>query len=82
MSPQKDSLPPLDPLRRYPIVLALRYLDTSRKTLYAMIARGEIRTITQGDRTWKTGAPPGRYVAGRRYVPGSEIQRLSSAPSA
>lgn len=55
-------LPPLDVRQRYTIEEAIRYLRTSRKTLYDDIAIGRIATITQGR---------------RRYVPGSEIARLS-----
>lgn len=82
MRKQTDPLPPLDPLRRYPVKVALRYLDTSRKTLYQMIAAGTIRTIEQGSRTIQRGSRAGKRDAGRRYIPGSEIQRLSSVPAA
>jgi excisionase family DNA binding protein len=59
-------LPPLDPLRRYSVEQALEYLATSRATLYKQIAHGAIKTIQHGT---------------RRYVPGSEIVRLSSVPA-
>jgi len=40
------------------------YLHLSRPTLYGKIAKGEIKTIVDGK---------------RRYIPGSEIARLSRA---
>lgn len=43
----------------------MRYLRTSRKSLYALIEAGTLRTLSQGK---------------RRYVPGSEIARLSVLP--
>ena len=60
-------LDPLDPLRRYPIGQAMAYLSTSRASIYKLILRGHIKTITE---------------AKRRYVPGSEIARLSSVEGA
>jgi excisionase family DNA binding protein len=57
-------LPPLDLLRRYPIDDAAAYLGISRATLYNDIAAGLIHTIKHGT---------------RRFVPASEIARLSSA---
>jgi excisionase family DNA binding protein len=56
-------LGPLDPLRRYTVEDALRYLGISRFTLYADIRENRIQTIK--DRN-------------RRFVPGSEIVRRSS----
>lgn len=56
---------PLDVAQRYTVDEALAYLQTSRQTLYARIARHEITTIEEGR---------------RRYVPGSEIARLSRIP--
>lgn len=53
---------PLDELQRYSIDETLQYLRTSRGKLYQRIATGELRTITEGK---------------RRYVPGTEIARLS-----
>lgn len=64
----QQQLPPraLDPAQRYSILESLALLRTSRKTLYQLIGRGELRVIKQGRRT---------------YVPGSEIARLSQAPA-
>jgi hypothetical protein len=76
MTPQSAPLPAFNPALRYPVEIALRYLHTSRKTLYAMIARGEVKTIEQGCRM-----RAGKRIAGRRWIPGSEIERLSRAPS-
>lgn len=76
MNPQSAPLPAFDPALRYPVEIALRYLHTSRKTLYAMIARGEVKTIEQGCRMRSDG----RRFAGRRWIPGSEIKRLSRVP--
>jgi hypothetical protein len=61
-----EPLGQLDPLRRYDVETALRYLGISRFTLYADIREGRIQTIK--DRN-------------RRFVPGSEICRLSSLPA-
>jgi hypothetical protein len=63
-----EALPPLDPLRRYPVNQALAYLATSRASLYKLIASGSITTIKQ----------PGSR--GRRFIPGSEIARLCAVP--
>jgi hypothetical protein len=63
---KKTPLGPLDPLRRYPVEQALQYLATSRASLYKQIAAGSIKTISQGR---------------RRFIPGSEIARLSGVPS-
>jgi excisionase family DNA binding protein len=57
-------LPPLDPLQRYTVEEATRYLRTSRPTLYELINAGLIASIQEGR---------------RRYVPGSEIVRRSAA---
>lgn len=84
-------LPPLDPAQRYTIPEALQYLRISRKTIYAMIARGELLTITLGGRQFtaqrKNGEVSrsrhiGRKIAARRFVPGSELVRLSQVPAA
>ncbi len=56
------SLPLLDPLRRYPMKMACGYLGLSHTSVYKKIKAGELRTIVDGV---------------RRYVPGSEIVRLS-----
>ena len=71
----KTPLPPLDPAQRYTIAEAIRYLRTSRKSIYEAIATGDLKTIAEGSRRTKRG-----QLAGRRYVPGSEIARLSQAP--
>ncbi len=55
-------LAPLDERQRYTINEAIRYLRTSRQSIYKLIDEGRIATISQGK---------------RRFVPGSEIARLS-----
>jgi hypothetical protein len=60
-------LPPLDVAQRYTVIEAMAYLRTSRQTIFANIKAGLIGTIKEGK---------------RRYVPGAEIARLSSLPSA
>jgi hypothetical protein len=69
-------LPPLDHAQRYDISTAIRYLRTSRKSIYQAITAGDLKTITVGTRRTKRGV-----VAGRRWVPGSEIARLSRVPA-
>ncbi|HEY2418375.1 MAG TPA: helix-turn-helix domain-containing protein [Steroidobacteraceae bacterium] len=59
---QRVSLPPLDVNQRYNISEAADYLRCCRVTLYKLIGAKKIRTMTVGK---------------RRYVPGSEIVRLS-----
>ena len=66
MGVSRAQLAPLDERQRYEVHEALAYLRTSRKSFYQLVADGRIRTITEGR---------------RRYVPGSEIARLSSVPS-
>ena len=63
MNTQKAPLPPLDERQRYTVDEAIRYLRSSRATIYRDIARGRLLTITEG---------------ARRYIPGSEIIRRSS----
>lgn len=58
--------PVLDERQRYSVLEALALLRTSRRTLYGMIAKGELHPIKQGRRT---------------YIAGSEIARLSQAPA-
>jgi len=58
--------PALDPAQRYSVIEALALLRTSRRTLYQLIAKGELHKIKQGRRT---------------YIAGSEIARLSQAPA-
>lgn len=67
MSTQHYPLPPLDERQRYTVTEAARYLRIARPTFYKLVNGGEIATITQGR---------------RRFVPGSEIARLSRAPAA
>lgn len=55
----------LDPNQRYSINETLALLRTSRSHLYEKIRSGEIKTLADGR---------------RRYVPGSEILRLSGLP--
>lgn len=57
---------PVDPNLRYAVDLACAYLSISRAKLYEKIAAGEIKTISDGR---------------RRFVPGSEILRLSTLPT-
>lgn len=58
-------LPPLDAQRRYTIKVACGYLGLSHTTIYKKIKIGQLRTIMDGT---------------RRFVPGSEIVRLSRLP--
>jgi len=62
-----DRLPPVDEAQRYTLLEAARYLRVSLRGLYRLIGAGEIVTFTSGR---------------RRFVPGSEIARLSRAPQA
>lgn len=64
----QQQLPPrtLDPAQRYTVIEALALLRTSRKTLYELIAKGELHPIKQGRRT---------------YIAGTEIARLSQVPA-
>ena len=66
MSAQKAPLAPLDERQRYTVEETLRYLRTSRATLYRDIAQGRLLTIQEGT---------------RRYIPGSEIARRSTVAS-
>jgi hypothetical protein len=60
---QNSPLPPLDPLQRYSVDEALSYLRTSRQSFYSkLVNTGRIVLIRE---------------AGRRFVPGAEIARLS-----
>jgi hypothetical protein len=61
------TLPPLDSQQRYSIPEAIHYLRSSRRTIYADIARGRLKVIREGRRT---------------FVPGSEIVRRSRLPRA
>ena len=63
MSTPKAPLPPLDPQQRYTIDESIRYLRSSRATIYRDIAQGRLLTIQEG---------------ARRYIPGSEIVRRST----
>lgn len=63
---RRAALPPLDVLQRYTVPEAGRYLRTSHVTIYNKIAAGLIASIKDGS---------------RRYIPGSEIARLSAAPT-
>lgn len=64
--PPRKRLAPLDERQRYTVAEAIEYLRSSRFTIYAAIKTGQIATIKQG---------------ARRYVPGTEIARLSRAPA-
>jgi|GEM_PF-3099156 len=59
-------LAPLDTLQRYSVEEALRYLRTSRGTIYRLIADGALKVRRDG---------------GRTYVPGAEIARYSQLPT-
>jgi hypothetical protein len=62
------ALPALDLNQRYSVDEALAYLRTSRQSFYTkLVNTGRIALIRE---------------AGRRFVPGSEIARLSSAVKA
>lgn len=73
MATPNSPLPALDEQQRYTVEESLRYLRTSRATLYRLVAENKknpahgIKTITQGR---------------RRYLPGSELKRMSSVLSA
>jgi hypothetical protein len=67
----KAPLPPLDLLQRYSIDEAVRYLRTSREKVYFLINHGKLRVISEA----------GIVGRGRKYIPGSEIARLSAAPA-
>ena len=65
MANKKPYLTPLDVAQRYTVDEAIRYLRTSRASIYELIGKGELKILRQGRRT---------------YVPGSEITRLSALP--
>lgn len=60
------ALPPLDPMQRYALPEAAKYLRITRATIWAKSKRGEIALIHDGRRC---------------FVPGAEIARLSQAPA-
>lgn len=64
--PDPNPLPPLDKLQRYTIPESAQYWRCSRAYVYQLIARGEIRILKDGKRS---------------YVPGSEIARRSAVPA-
>jgi excisionase family DNA binding protein len=51
-----ETLPPLDPRRRYAVNDACQYLQISRARLYEKIAAGELTPIKDGRRTYLSGA--------------------------
>lgn len=63
----RDPLPPLDEQQRYRVDEGARYLRVSVPGIYRRIRAGEIVTIVEGR---------------RRFIPGSELVRLSRAPAA
>jgi excisionase family DNA binding protein len=67
MSKKPAPLAPLDVAQRYTVDEAIRYLRSSRATVYKLIAAGKLKTISEGK---------------RRYCPGAEIARLSSVQAA
>ena len=89
-APTLRQLPLLDPNQRYTISEAIAYLRTSRKTFYEDLKAGRIKTIEVGARRYFGITRGGKssqsrlveiQVASRRFVPGSEILRLSRLPS-
>jgi len=58
-----QALPPLDPLRRYPVDTASGYLGISRARLYEKIAAGELTIIKDGKRTFVSGREIARLCA-------------------
>jgi excisionase family DNA binding protein len=67
MSRQRSTLPPLDAAQRYTVEEAIRYLRSSRASVYKLIGTGRLTPIRQGRRC---------------YISGAEIARLSQAPAA
>lgn len=63
----KPTPPTLDPLQRYSVPEANAFLRQSNARTYQQIKSGELRVIRDG---------------GRTYIPGSEIARRSTLPSA
>lgn len=61
--PAVTPLEPLDPLRRYPVAVANRYLSQSNAKTYQDIKRGLLKVIRDG---------------GRTYIPAAEIIRRST----
>lgn len=59
------TLPPIDLRQRYTIFEAAAYLRISRDYVYKLMRAGRLRTIRDGS---------------RRYVPGTELARLSTLP--
>lgn len=59
----RQILAALDPRQRYTVAEAREYLRISRPYLYGKLKRGEIQSIKDGT---------------RRFIPGSEIARLSA----
>jgi hypothetical protein len=66
MSAKAAPLPALDVAQRYSVEEAIRFLRTSRATLYKDIAEGRLKVIRERRRT---------------FVPGAEIARRSQVPS-
>jgi hypothetical protein len=63
---RRYELPPLDPLQRYTLEEAQGYLRISRAKLYKDVRAGRVQVILDG---------------ALKFVPGSEIARLSAVPS-
>jgi hypothetical protein len=66
MSTNATPLPPLDERQRYTVEEAIRYLRSSRFSVYKDISAGRLATIKEGKRT---------------FIPGSEIARRCAAPA-
>lgn len=62
---RQSKLPPLDPLQRYTIDEACRYLRISRTHVYKEISARRLRTISEGRRTFI----PGEEIVARSRVP-------------
>lgn len=72
----------LDPCQRYTIEETAQYLRSSRVSVYKLIAAKRLTPIYEGSRRTRK-LKDGREieVAGRTFVPGSEIARLSQVPA-
>jgi hypothetical protein len=80
--PDATPLPAIDPLRRYPVPTAIKLLGISRKLFYSELAAGNIKTIAVGSTHRRTSRTGRTYkCAGRRFVPGSELVRVSAVPT-
>jgi helix-turn-helix protein len=67
MSAVPAPLPALDPAQRYTVEETIRYLRSSRVSVYKLFDAGRLHKIKQGRRT---------------FVSGAEIAELSKVPEA